>query len=76
MAVIFALFLVVIMLYFYTLNRKRNDSVWLVKKEELHLGDPPEILGRGTFGLVLLAEYRGTQVAVKRAITTRTHENT
>lgn len=28
----------------------------------------PEIAGRGTFGLVLLAEYRGTKVAVKRVI--------
>jgi hypothetical protein len=41
----------------------------------LYFGDPPEIFGRGTFGLVLLAEYRGTQVTVKRAITPRTHKN-
>ena len=49
-------------------KRKQADSVWLVKPEELHFDDPPAILGRGTFGLVLLAEYRGTQVAVKRVI--------
>lgn len=36
--------------------------------DELKFDDPPSILGRGTFGLVLLAEYRGTQVAVKRVI--------
>ena len=47
---------------------KSNDSVWQVKKDELKFGDTPEILGRGSFGLVLLAEYRGTQVAVKRVI--------
>ena len=53
---------------FYEHKRKQNDSVWMVKKEELIFSDPPEVLGRGTFGLVLLAEYRGTQVAVKRVI--------
>lgn len=49
-------------------KRKSNDSVWTVQKHELVFGDPPEILGRGQFGLVLSAEYRGTKVAVKRAI--------
>ena len=47
---------------------KSNDSVWTVQKHELVFADPPEILGRGQFGLVLSAEYRGTKVAVKRAI--------
>ena len=49
-------------------KRKSNDAVWKVRKADLHFEDPPQILGRGTFGLVLLAEYRGTQVAVKRVI--------
>jgi len=49
-------------------KKKKNDSVWIIKREELEYGDPPEVLGFGTFGLVLLAEYRGTQVAVKRVI--------
>lgn len=49
-------------------RRKSNDSVWKVKKEELKFASPPAVLGSGTFGLVLLAEYRGTQVAVKRVI--------
>lgn len=40
----------------------------MVKKEDLQFSDPPEIIGRGTFGLVFLGEYRGTQVAVKRVI--------
>ena len=53
-------------------KRKEADSVWTVKKSELLFHDPPEIIGRGTFGLVLLAEYRGTQVAVKRVIPPRT----
>jgi hypothetical protein len=47
-------------------NRNKNDSAWKVKKEELMFGDPAHIVGRGTFGLVLLTEHRGTQAAVKR----------
>jgi class 3 adenylate cyclase len=53
-------------------NEKQADSVWLIKTSELQFDDPPEILGRGTFGLVVRAEYRGTQVAVKRVIPPRT----
>jgi serine/threonine protein kinase len=49
-------------------RRKAIDSVWMIQLKELKFDDPPEILGRGTFGLVLLAEYRGTEVAVKRVI--------
>lgn len=49
-------------------KKKQADAVWNVKPSELNFDDPPEIVGRGTFGLVLLAEYRGTQVAVKRVI--------
>jgi len=49
-------------------TKKQADAVWKVKPSELVFTDPPEIVGRGTFGLVLLAEYRGTQVAVKRVI--------
>ena len=49
-------------------KKKQADSVWNVTSEELKFDDPPEIVGRGTFGLVLVAEYRGTKVAVKRVI--------
>eukprot|EP00977_Amphora_coffeiformis_P006205 scaffold1336_cov174-Amphora_coffeaeformis.AAC.7 len=48
-------------------NRK-NDSMWMVTVEELHFDDPPEICGQGSFGVVLLGEYRGTKVAIKRAV--------
>ena len=61
-----------IALYFYLdMKRKQADSVWAVKTSELLFDDPPEVIGRGTFGLVLLAQYRGTQVAVKRVIPPR-----
>jgi len=56
-------------------KRKQADSVWAVKTSELHFCDPPEIVGRGTFGLVLMAEYRGTHVAVKRVIPPRIHSH-
>jgi hypothetical protein len=46
----------------------QSDSIWNVKIEELQFDYPPLVIGRGTFGLVLLAEYRGTEVAVKRVI--------
>lgn len=63
-----ALVVVVVVFLFYEHNRKQNDSVWKVKREELTFDDPPELIGRGTFGVVILGEYRGTQVAVKRVI--------
>lgn len=63
-----ALFLAVTIFLFYENKRKQNDTVWQVKKHELQFDDPPQVIGRGTFGLVLLAEYRGTMVAVKRVI--------
>lgn len=59
----------VIIFLFYEHKRKQNDSIWKVKKSEMKFSEPPEVIGSGSFGLVLLAEYRGTQVAVKRVIT-------
>ena len=53
------LLLAAVIFLFYEHKRKQNDSVWKVKKEELIFANPPETIGRGTFGLVLLAEYRG-----------------
>jgi len=67
---LFILMLVGVYLY-VELKRKQADSVWAVLPDELEFDDPPEIIGRGTFGLVLLAEYRGTEVAVKRVIPPR-----
>jgi serine/threonine protein kinase len=61
--------LLTVLVYLYgEKKRKQADSVWKVTADELIFQDPPQVLGRGTFGLVLLAEYRGTQVAVKRVL--------
>ena len=49
-------------------KRQQADSIWLINSADLLYDETPEILGRGTFGLVVRAEYRGTQVAVKRVI--------
>jgi serine/threonine protein kinase len=58
--------------FYFKVKNSENDSVWKVKKEELIFPDPPQVIGSGTFGLVLLAEYRGTQVAVKRVLPPKT----
>lgn len=50
------------------LNQMSLDGLWVIEPEELKFADTPQVIGRGTFGLVLLGEYRGTWVAVKRAV--------
>lgn len=52
-------------------KRQANEVVWEIKKGDLIFEEPSKILGRGSFGLVLLAQYRGTSVAVKRVIPPR-----
>jgi len=56
-------------------RKKNSDSIWAVKRTELKFDEPPVVVGRGTFGLVLLGEYRGTEVAVKRVIPPRMKAN-
>lgn len=56
-------------------RRQANDTMWAVKKEELEFDEPAQVLGQGTFGLVLLAQYRGTSVAVKRVIPPKQSSN-
>ncbi|CAB9527432.1 Ephrin type-B receptor 3 (Fragment) [Seminavis robusta] len=63
-----ALILAVIVFLFYENKRKKSDAMFVIKEDELKFSDPPEIIGRGTFGVVLLAELKGTEVAVKRVL--------
>lgn len=49
-------------------KRKEADSIWSVDTKDLKFADPRTVLGQGTFGEVLLAEYHGTSVAVKRVL--------
>jgi len=68
--------LVIITVHVYVEEkRKQADSIWAVKISELHFDAPPQVVGRGTFGLVIKAEYRGTMVAVKRVIPPLTATN-
>ena len=68
-------FAVLLVYLFFERKRKQSDTLWYIKSEELKFSDPPEIIGRGAFGLILKAEYRGTHVAVKRVLPPRFREN-
>ncbi len=57
------------MLFIYlSYKKKQSDSVWHINIEELHFNEPPEVVGAGGFGVVILGQYRGTKVAVKRVL--------
>ena len=47
---------------------KMADAIWEIAIDDLMFDNPPEVLGRGTFGLVVAASYNTTRVAVKRVI--------
>jgi hypothetical protein len=49
-------------------RQEQLQNVYLIDEKEIVFGTAPPILGRGTFGQVLKAEYRGTSVAVKRVL--------
>ena len=60
----FAVIFVLVHLY-VAYKRKLADSVWEVKEKEVKFDNPPTVIGVGTFGYVLMAEYRGTQVCAE-----------
>jgi len=45
----------------------KTDEMWKIDVDELLFNDPVDVIGQGSFGVVLLAEYRGTKVAIKQA---------
>lgn len=47
-------------------KKRQADLLWKVDIRELDVGDSPHTLGKGSFGVVVLAQFRGTTVAVKR----------
>jgi hypothetical protein len=62
------LVIAVLLIYLYALRtRKTADTVWEVKPSELKFDSPPKVIGWGSFGQVLKAEYRG-KVCVIHAI--------
>lgn len=60
--------LIIIVLVWARIEKRKADNIWRVQIEDLIFGNPPEVIGQGSFGQVLRAEYRGTQVAVKRIV--------
>eukprot|EP00980_Cylindrotheca_fusiformis_P028589 scaffold22613_cov126-Cylindrotheca_fusiformis.AAC.9 len=73
--VVVALVVAIGIFFFFERKRRQSDALWYIKKEELKFADPPQIIGRGGFGLILKAEYRGTGVAVKRVLPPRQGES-
>jgi serine/threonine protein kinase len=68
-----AILIIVLSVVLYKQKKhNRDDALWKVQKKDLVFCDPPEVIGHGTFGLILKAEYRGTQVAVKRIMPPKT----
>lgn len=53
---------------YYDRKRKASELHWKIDPGELIIDGPPQVLGRGSFGLVVKAEYRGAQVALKRVL--------
>ncbi|CAJ1963247.1 unnamed protein product [Cylindrotheca closterium] len=54
--------------FFVKRKEREANSLWIVKRSDLKFSDPPAVLGHGSFGFVLQAEYRGSKVAIKRAL--------
>jgi len=75
LSVFFLMFLSAMMIlcfivWMYNRLKKKGaqDLVWEVREGDLKFSDPPKVVGQGKTGLVLLADYRGTVVAVKRVL--------
>jgi hypothetical protein len=41
------------------MQRGKADAMWTLSEKELVYANPPVVLGRGSFGLVLQADCRG-----------------
>lgn len=64
-----AVILVAVVARCYLLYRNRKgDQMWKIHIDELQFDDPVEVIGQGSFGVILLAQYHGTKVAIKRAL--------
>jgi serine/threonine protein kinase len=76
--VVFALPLLFVMAVLAFLWKRRvtkmADVIWEIKLNDLVFDDPPQVLGRGTFGVVLAATYNTTRVAVKRVIPSKSEQ--
>lgn len=66
--VVLPMLMALVAIYIFAARRRRKaeDSIWKIKRSDLKSADPVKVIGEGGFGMVFLAEYRGTQVAVKK----------
>jgi hypothetical protein len=55
-AAVFAVAGIVISM-FLGYKKKQSDSVWHINVDELHFNEPPEVIGQGGFGVVVLGEF-------------------
>ena len=51
-----------------TILRRRAEALWRIPRAAVTFLEPSEVLGRGTFGMVVKGKYRGTTVALKRSL--------
>ncbi|EKX55051.1 hypothetical protein GUITHDRAFT_62967, partial [Guillardia theta CCMP2712] len=52
-----------------------SDAFWTIRKDELVFDSPPLVLGKGSYGVVIRASFRGSYVAVKRVLPSRMYNN-
>jgi serine/threonine protein kinase len=75
--VIAVLLLAALALYWRRVRQLANaDALWTIKAGEISYDSPPTVLGQGTYGHVVKGYYRGTSVAVKRALPPRKGKGT
>jgi serine/threonine protein kinase len=68
MASIAALILILFGWCYLGYRRRKSDEMWHIDHSELNFNHPVDVIGQGAFGVVLLADYHGTKVAIKRVI--------
>lgn len=68
--VVVALLVLTVFFFIVSLKRRKNqvDTTWYIEKKDLLFERPPKVIGKGEFGHVLQAEYRGMDVAIKRIV--------
>jgi hypothetical protein len=49
----------------YRRKVERADQLWRIDAKDIKFASPPQVLGKGAFGVVVKASYFGTDVAVK-----------
>ncbi|CAM9402700.1 unnamed protein product, partial [Phaeothamnion confervicola] len=48
-------------------KRREADKLWRIPEDAIVWPEPTQILGKGTYGIVLAGNFRGVAVAVKQA---------